>query len=88
MAYADSRNRQGGVRGHDKIHAFPALDGQPDVETASCADRLRQMAHSIRRLKSSGKIGFFQEPGGNCLYSEEELGRYLEDNRVEADGSL
>lgn len=35
-----------------------------------------------------GKIGFFQEAGGNCLYSEDELGRYLEDNRVEADGSL
>lgn len=42
----------------------------------------------LQTLKSSGKIGFFQEPGGNCLFSEAEIGRYLDDNRMEAGGSL
>ena len=42
----------------------------------------------LQTLKSSGKIGYFQEPGGNCLFSEAEIGRYLDDNRMEAGGSL
>lgn len=54
----------------------------------AAANALRITQRQLQTLKSSGKIGFFQEPGGNCLYREEELGRYLEDNRVEADGSL
>lgn len=54
----------------------------------AAANALRISQRQLQTLKSSGKIGFFQEPGGNCLYREEELGRYLEDNRVEADGSL
>lgn len=54
----------------------------------AAANALHITTRQLQTLKSSGKIGFFQESGGNCLYSEDELGRYLEDNRVEADGSL
>lgn len=54
----------------------------------SAANALRITPRQLQTLKSSGKIGFFQEPGGNCLYNEDELRRYLADNRVEADGCL
>ena len=54
----------------------------------AAANAMRITTRQLQTLKSSGKIGFFQEPGGNCPYPEDELGRYLEDNRVEADGSL
>lgn len=42
----------------------------------------------LQTMKNSGKIGYFQEQGGNCLYKEEEIAEYLSNNRVEADGSL
>lgn len=54
----------------------------------AAANVLRISPRQLQTLKSSGKIGFFQEQGGNCLYSEDELDRYLADNRMEAEGSL
>lgn len=54
----------------------------------AAANALRITPRQLQTLKSSGKIGFFQEPGGNCLYNEEELGHYLADNRMEAGAYL
>lgn len=54
----------------------------------AAANAMGISVRQLQTLKSCGKIGFFQEPGGNCLFSEDELDRYLQDNRMEADGSL
>lgn len=74
------------VRMWNQLHA-PVGSGKWLTPYAA-ANVLRISARQLQTLKSSGKIGFFQEPGGNCLYCEDELDRYLADNRMEADGNL
>ena len=50
----------------------------------AAANAMRISQRTLQSLKQCGKIGYFQEPGGNCLYRESDLAQYMNDNRMEA----
>lgn len=54
----------------------------------AAATALRITPRVLQTLKSNGKIGYFQEPGGNCLINEADIADYLRNNRKEADDIL
>lgn len=49
----------------------------------AAANAMRISQRTLQSLKQCGKIGYFQEPGGNCLYRECDLAQYMNDNRME-----
>ena len=49
----------------------------------AAAQALRVTPRVLQTMKANGKIGYFQEPGGNCLINEDEISEYLSNNRVE-----
>lgn len=54
----------------------------------AAAAALRVTPRVLQTMKANGKIGYFQEPGGNCLINKDEIAEYLRNNRMEADGCL
>lgn len=54
----------------------------------AAANALRISPRQLQTLKANGKIGYFQEAGGNCLFRESDIVAFLSKHRVETDGSL
>lgn len=52
----------------------------------AAANAMRITPRMLQSLKQSGKISYFQEPGGNSLYKENDIAAYMDNNRMEAHG--
>lgn len=66
------------------------VHGEADkwLTTYAAANILRITPRQLQTLKANGKIGYFQEAGGNCLFRESDIVAFLSKHRVETDGSL
>ena len=54
----------------------------------AAANILRITPRQLQTLKANGKLGYFQEAGGNCLFRTSYIEQFLSDNRMEADDCL
>ena len=54
----------------------------------AAANILRITPRQLQTLKANGKLGYFQEAGGNCLFRTSDIAQFLSDNRMEADDCL
>lgn len=52
------------------------------------ANALRISPRQLQTLKANGKIGYFQEAGGNYLFRESDISVFLSNHRVESAYSL
>ena len=54
----------------------------------AAANILRITPRQLQTLKANGKLGYFQEAGGNCLFRASDILRFLSENRMKADDCL
>ena len=54
----------------------------------AAANILRITPRQLQTLKANGKLGYFQEAEGNCLFRASDIAQFLSDNRIEADDCL
>ena len=54
----------------------------------AAANILRITPRQLQTLKANGKLGYFQEAGGNSLFRASDILRFLSDNRKEAGDCL
>ena len=54
----------------------------------AAANILKITPRQLQTLKANGKLGYFQEAGGNCLFRASDIVQFLSDNRKEADYCL
>ena len=54
----------------------------------AAANILSITPRQLQTLKANGKLGYFQEAGGNCLFRASDIAQFLSDNRMEADDCL
>ena len=67
---------------------YPPIGSGKWLTPYAAANAMRITPRALQTLKQNGHISYFQEAGGNCLYKESDIGDFMSDNRVEADGSL